>query len=64
VIFTVMEVSVYMGVAHETYIDFGSAPSGWQSVSKAMRKLDTIDMNEQVKADIIKDAEYYYSEES
>ncbi|OAL48574.1 P-loop containing nucleoside triphosphate hydrolase protein [Pyrenochaeta sp. DS3sAY3a] len=32
-----------------------------QSVSKAIRKLDTIDMDEDVKADIVKDAEYYYS---
>jgi chaperone BCS1 len=37
---------------------------GWQSVSKAIRKLDTIDMNEDIKSDIIKDAEYYYSEQS
>jgi chaperone BCS1 len=37
---------------------------GWQSVSKAIRKLDTIDMNEDVKSDIIRDAEYYYSEQS
>jgi chaperone BCS1 len=38
--------------------------NGWQSVSKAIRKLDTIDMDEKTKADLIKDAEYYYSEES
>jgi chaperone BCS1 len=37
---------------------------GWQSVSKAIRKLDTIDMNEDIKSDIIRDAEYYYSEQS
>jgi chaperone BCS1 len=37
---------------------------GWQSVSKAIRKLDTIDMDEEVKSDIIRDAEYYYSEQS
>lgn len=37
---------------------------GWQSVSKAVRKLDTIDMDENVKSDLIKDAEYYYSEKS
>ena len=36
----------------------------WQCVSKAIRKLDTIDMEETVKSDIIKDAEYYYSDES
>lgn len=35
-----------------------------QSVSKAIRKLDTIDMDEQVKLDIVRDAEYYYSDES
>lgn len=35
-----------------------------QSVSKAIRKLDTIDMDEHVKADIVKDAEYYYSASS
>jgi chaperone BCS1 len=38
--------------------------NGWQSVSKAIRRLDTIDMDETVKADVILDAEYYYSEES
>ncbi|XP_014560866.1 hypothetical protein COCVIDRAFT_34200 [Bipolaris victoriae FI3] len=37
---------------------------GWQSVSKAVRKLDTIDMDEDVKSDIVRDAEYYYSDES
>ncbi|KAH9876278.1 hypothetical protein J1614_004157 [Plenodomus biglobosus] len=37
---------------------------GWQSVSKAIRKLDTIDMDEEIKSDIIKDAEYYYSDQS
>jgi chaperone BCS1 len=43
-----------------------SGPYGdaWQSVSKAKRKLDTIDMDEAVKSDIIRDAEYYYSEQS
>jgi hypothetical protein len=35
-----------------------------QSVSKAVRKLDTIDMDEDVKLDIVRDAEYYYSDES
>jgi chaperone BCS1 len=38
--------------------------NGWQSVSKAIRKLDTIDMDEATKQDLVKDAEYYYSEES
>lgn len=42
----------------------GGYSDGWQSVSKAVRKLDTIDMDEAVKSDVIKDAEYYYSEES
>jgi chaperone BCS1 len=44
----------------------GSGPyaDAWQSVSKAKRKLDTIDMDEDVKSDLIKDAEYYYSEQS
>ncbi|CAE7193851.1 hypothetical protein CFE70_007278 [Pyrenophora teres f. teres 0-1] len=37
---------------------------GWQSVSKAIRKLDTVDMDEATKADVIRDAEYYYSQES
>ncbi|KAF1942384.1 P-loop containing nucleoside triphosphate hydrolase protein [Clathrospora elynae] len=37
---------------------------GWQSVSKAIRKLDTIDMDEDTKFDLIRDAEYYYSEQS
>ena len=36
----------------------------WQSVSKAIRKLDTIDMDEDVKSDLIRDAEYYYSDQS
>ena len=38
--------------------------SGWQSVSKAIRKLDTIDMDEHTKLDVVKDAERYYSEKS
>lgn len=37
---------------------------GWQSVSKAIRKLDTIDMDEHIKNDLVKDAEYYYSDQS
>jgi chaperone BCS1 len=37
---------------------------GWQSVPKAVRKLDTIDMDEKVKLDIVRDAEHYYSEQS
>lgn len=38
--------------------------TGWSSVIKAVRKLDTIDMDPEVKADLIRDAEYYYSQES
>ncbi|KAH7389427.1 P-loop containing nucleoside triphosphate hydrolase protein [Phaeosphaeria sp. MPI-PUGE-AT-0046c] len=51
-----------------TTVYFAGSPAqhvnGWQSVSKAVRRLDTIDMDEDVKADIIRDAEYYYSEQS
>jgi len=44
----------------------GSDPygQGWQSVSKATRKLDTIDMDRDLKLEIIRDAEYYYSDQS
>jgi hypothetical protein len=42
----------------------GPYSDAWNSVSKAKRKLDTIDMDEDVKSDIIRDAEYYYSEQS
>jgi len=45
---------------HDPYAN-GAA---WQSVSKAIRRLDTIDMDEATKSDVIRDAEYYYSEES
>ena len=38
--------------------------NGWQSVSKAIRKLDTIDIDEKVKSDLVRDAEYYYSDKS
>ena len=38
--------------------------AAWQSISKAIRRLDTIDMDEATKLDVIRDAEYYYSEES
>lgn len=38
--------------------------TGWQSVSKAVRKLDTIDMDEEIKSDLVRDAEYYYSDQS
>jgi mitochondrial chaperone BCS1 len=52
-----------------TNVYFAGGPSdyhcdGWQCVSKAIRKLDTIDMDEDVKADIVKDAEYYNSDDS
>lgn len=36
----------------------------WQSVAKAIRKLDTIDMDEKVKSDVVADAEHYYSNQS
>jgi chaperone BCS1 len=48
------------GDRHDPYNDM----NGWQSVSKAVRKLDTIDMDEGIKSDIIRDAEYYYSAQS
>ena len=42
--------------------DYGAGP--WQSISKPVRKLDTIDMEESIKLDLVRDAEYYYSEQS
>lgn len=42
--------------------DYGGGQ--WQSISKPTRKLDTIDMEESVKLDLVRDAEYYYSEQS
>jgi chaperone BCS1 len=36
----------------------------WTQVTKATRNLDTIDMDPDVKADLIRDAEYYYSDDS
>lgn len=36
----------------------------WSTVVKARRKLDTIDMDAASKAELVSDAEYYYSEES
>ncbi|KAJ4294243.1 hypothetical protein N0V90_007933 [Kalmusia sp. IMI 367209] len=36
----------------------------WSTVVKATRKLDTIDMDDKSKADLVSDAEYYYSDES
>jgi len=36
----------------------------WSSVVKAIRKLDTIDMDDDLKADLVQDAEHYYSAES
>lgn len=43
----------------------GSDPygQGWQSVSKTIRKLDTIDMDQDLKLEIVRDAEYYYSDQ-
>ncbi|KAH7094351.1 P-loop containing nucleoside triphosphate hydrolase protein [Paraphoma chrysanthemicola] len=53
--------TVYFAGGHEGSYGRGD---GWQSVSKAIRKLDTIDMDDEVKSDLIRDAEYYYSERS
>jgi chaperone BCS1 len=39
-------------------------PGGWTPISKAVRKLDTIDMEESIKLDLVRDADYYYSEQS
>lgn len=36
----------------------------WYPIVKSKRKLDTIDMEDQLKLELVKDAEYYYSEES
>ncbi|KAK7179138.1 hypothetical protein DPSP01_012211 [Paraphaeosphaeria sporulosa] len=36
----------------------------WSTVVKARRKLDTIDMDATLKAELVSDAEYYYSDES
>jgi chaperone BCS1 len=36
----------------------------WSSVVKAARKLDTIDIDDDLKADLVSDAEHYYSAES
>jgi hypothetical protein len=30
---------------------------GWSSIEKAARKLDTVDIEEHVKADVVRDAE-------
>lgn len=40
------------------------AHGGWTPISKAARKLDTIDMEESIKLDLVRDADYYYSEQS
>jgi chaperone BCS1 len=50
--------------AGDARADVYGVGNGWQSVSKAIRKLDTIDMDETIKLDLVKDAEYYYSEQS
>ncbi|KAF2872718.1 hypothetical protein BDV95DRAFT_570467 [Massariosphaeria phaeospora] len=42
----------------------GFGGNAWHSVEKAIRKLDTVDMSEDIKQDLIQDAEYYYSNES
>lgn len=36
----------------------------WQPINKPVRRLDTIDMEESIKLDLVRDAEYYYSEQS
>ena len=36
----------------------------WASVSKSVRKLDTIDIDDTIKTDLIRDADYYYSAEA
>jgi mitochondrial chaperone BCS1 len=43
---------------------FGYGAGGWRSVTKAIRKFDTIDIDEHIKNDLIHDAEDYYSNES
>lgn len=48
--------------AGNTSFEYGAGQ--WQSISKPVRKLDTIDMEESVKLDIVRDAEYYYSDQS
>ncbi len=48
--------------AGSNQFDYGGGQ--WQSISKAVRKLDTVDMEESVKLDLVRDAEYYYSEQS
>ena len=40
------------------------AHGGWTPISRAARKLDTIDMEESIKLDLVRDADYYYSEQS
>lgn len=36
----------------------------WSTVAKARRQLDTVDMDETLKNELVSDAEYYYSDES
>ncbi|KAH8695712.1 P-loop containing nucleoside triphosphate hydrolase protein [Phaeosphaeriaceae sp. PMI808] len=55
---TGMTTVYFAGASNDAY------GQSWQSVSKAIRKLDSIDMDENIKSDIIRDAEYYYSEQS
>lgn len=43
-------------------MNYGSG--SWQPISKPVRKLDTIDMEESIKLDLVRDADYYYSEQS
>ena len=44
-------------------VDYGGYSQGqWRSVMKAVRKMDTIDIDPETKADLISDAEQYYSQ--
>lgn len=47
------------GSAYDAY-----GGGAWQSIIKPVRKLDTIDMDESTKLDLVRDAEYYYSDQS
>jgi chaperone BCS1 len=56
-------------LAGTTNIHFSSIRSDpgssvWSTVVKARRKLDTVDMDATLKAELVSDAEYYYSDES
>jgi chaperone BCS1 len=59
-----------LNLAGTTNIHFSSgnkdpySGSLWSTVVKARRKLDTVDMDAASKAELVSDAEYYYSNES